>query len=158
MKENESREIEDNVCIEEKFYLYLNDGFVSELIASPDQLRELGAGFVVCQGLAENVKDVHISGNEIRVYSDNTESKKKQKDVAIKKEDVFEIISKIESDIWRKTGGVHCSVLFSRKIVISKGASTDKGIRTADEAGVTLICFAREGRFTVYTHPYRIRM
>jgi len=41
-------------------------------------------------------------------------------------------------------------------IVISKAASTNKGISTADQSGVTLICFARGRRFTIYTHPYRI--
>jgi FdhD protein len=41
-------------------------------------------------------------------------------------------------------------------IIISRAASTDQGIATADAAGITLICFTREGRFTVYTHPERI--
>jgi FdhD protein len=116
----------------------------------------------------------------------------------------------IISEIWERTGGAHCSVLFSDgrliarsedigrhntvdkvvgyailnnidlstcvlgcsgrqpavmvskaanagiPIVISRSAPTDKGIRTADLAGVTLICFARGNRFTVYTHPDRI--
>ncbi|HZD43077.1 MAG TPA: formate dehydrogenase accessory sulfurtransferase FdhD, partial [Methanomicrobiales archaeon] len=41
-------------------------------------------------------------------------------------------------------------------IVISRAASTDRGIRTAEEAGITLICFARDERFTIYTHPERL--
>jgi FdhD protein len=41
-------------------------------------------------------------------------------------------------------------------VVISRAASTDKGIATADAAGITLICFSRGDRFTVYTHPGRI--
>jgi FdhD protein len=42
-------------------------------------------------------------------------------------------------------------------IIVSKAASTDKGILTAEKAGVTLICFARDERFTIYTHPHRVR-
>ena len=41
-------------------------------------------------------------------------------------------------------------------IIVSKAAPTDKGIFTADEAGVTLICFARGERFTIYSHPHRV--
>ncbi|MCQ1538006.1 formate dehydrogenase accessory sulfurtransferase FdhD [Methanocalculus taiwanensis] len=41
-------------------------------------------------------------------------------------------------------------------IIISRAASTDQGIAMAEKTGITLICFTREGRFTVYTHPERI--
>lgn len=41
-------------------------------------------------------------------------------------------------------------------IVVSRAAATDAGIATAKECGVTLICFTRPPRFTVYAHPQRI--
>jgi FdhD protein len=41
-------------------------------------------------------------------------------------------------------------------VVISRAASTDKGIAAADAAGITLVCFSRGDRFTIYTHPERI--
>lgn len=41
-------------------------------------------------------------------------------------------------------------------VIISRAASTDKGIAAAEDAGITLICFSRDERFTVYTHPGRI--
>jgi len=41
-------------------------------------------------------------------------------------------------------------------VVISRAASTDKGIATAQKAGITLVCFSRGDRFTIYTHPERI--
>ncbi|MEW5948307.1 MAG: formate dehydrogenase accessory sulfurtransferase FdhD [Thermodesulfobacteriota bacterium] len=41
-------------------------------------------------------------------------------------------------------------------VVISRAATTDRGIALADKVGLTLIGFAREDRFTVYTHPDRI--
>jgi FdhD protein len=41
-------------------------------------------------------------------------------------------------------------------VVISRAASTDKGIAAAEAAGITLICFSRGDRFTIYTHPERI--
>lgn len=42
-------------------------------------------------------------------------------------------------------------------IIISRASSTDKGIKLAERSGITLIGFAREDRFTIYTHPERIR-
>ncbi len=41
-------------------------------------------------------------------------------------------------------------------ILISKAASTDLGIRLANDLGVTLIGFVREERMDVYTHSWRI--
>ncbi len=41
-------------------------------------------------------------------------------------------------------------------IIISRAASTDRGIRIAMISGVTLVCFSRGDRYTIYTHPERI--
>jgi len=227
VKGNKVVKLKDTICIEDSFRLYLNDELLTELIASPDHLKELGAGFVVCEGLAQGVDAVQSSGNEIRVYAKpegkcewvlrssggvgaKDAPKRVNSSITIEPKDVFRIIKEIKSEVWKKTGAVHCSVLFldnnlvvrsndvgrhntvdkvvgfavlnaidlSRcvigctgrqpagmvskvanagvPIVISKAASTDKGILTADKAGVTLICFARGERFTIYTHPQRI--
>jgi FdhD protein len=41
-------------------------------------------------------------------------------------------------------------------IVISRAATTDAGIATAEQCGVTLVCFTRPPRFTIYSHPKRV--
>lgn len=41
-------------------------------------------------------------------------------------------------------------------IIVSRAASTSAGIEAAKTSCVTLICFTRDGRFTVYAHPSRI--
>ncbi|MDP3028240.1 MAG: formate dehydrogenase accessory sulfurtransferase FdhD [Deltaproteobacteria bacterium] len=41
-------------------------------------------------------------------------------------------------------------------VVISRAATTDRGIALADRVGLTLIGFAREDHFTIYTHPGRL--
>jgi len=41
-------------------------------------------------------------------------------------------------------------------IVVSRAAATDAGIAAAEECGVTLVCFTRPPRFTVYAHPKRV--
>jgi len=68
VRENRTMQIKDNVCIEDTFRLYLNDEPLVEVIASPEQRNELGAGFVVCEGLAQGVDNVNVSGNEIREF------------------------------------------------------------------------------------------
>jgi len=222
------RKIEDRVIREERFRLYLNGSFYTEMVASNEQLRELGAGFVICQGLARTVDNVETDGNCINVSAPVNREPEKElgsagalgtkvlperiaSEYTITKEDVFRITREIETDVWKQTGGVHCSVLFHEgnllvkssdvgrhntvdkvvghavlsgidlsrcvvgctgrqprdmilksgragiPIIISRAASTDKGIATAEEAGITLVCFSRDERFTVYTHPRRIR-
>ncbi|MEA3281011.1 MAG: formate dehydrogenase accessory sulfurtransferase FdhD [Euryarchaeota archaeon] len=207
----------DDVCIEESFRLYLNNEFICELIASPSQLEELGVGYIICKGLASSVSGVQVSGDEIRVHAEAPEEKyttesseSSESSVTIEKDYISEVMDSLVSEVWERTGGAHCSVLFSDgrliarsddigrhntvdkvvgyailnnidlstcvlgcsgrqpaamvskaantsiPIVISRSAATDKGIRTADLAGLTLICFARGNRFTVYTHPDRI--
>lgn len=41
-------------------------------------------------------------------------------------------------------------------IMVTKAAPTVEGLRIGDEAGITLVGFLRNGRFNIYTHPYRI--
>ena len=43
-------------------------------------------------------------------------------------------------------------------LVVSRAAATTAGIDLADKCGITLICFTRDRRFTVYTHPERVLM
>lgn len=230
VRNGEISEIDDPIVIEDRFSIFFNDSHVTDIIASNDQLRELGAGFVITEGLTRCVDTVKLDGDRICVYSDlgceisrskNTigssggmsiqnEPGIISSDICITAEDVVTFTREIETEIWRKTGAVHCSVLFNEKkcivkssdvgrhntvdkvvghailngidlsrciigctgrqpagmvkkdanagipIVISRAASTDKGIKTAKKCGITLVCFSRGDRFTIYTHPQRI--
>ncbi len=220
--------IEDTIAREERFTIVLNGARFLDMGASRENLRELGAGFVLCQGLSRRVDDVTVEGNEIRVSAPLTESCEREIETTgtvgfvcrppepvrsgttVTIPEVFAITREIVTDLWRRTGGVHCSVLardgdilfrasdvgrhntvdkvigygvlndidLSKcivgctgrqprdmvikyanagiPIVISRAASTDRGIATAEELGITLICFSRNERFTIYTHPSRV--
>lgn len=228
----EPHETDDAIVIEDRFELFLNDRFVTGMVASRDQLEELGAGYVINEGLVRCVDKVSVDGDRILVYSDTgcdlkwakqevgssgglsfiTPPQRVVSDVRVSPDDVIAITREIETELWRKTGGVHCSVLFCngqllakssdvgrhntvdklvgyaalnhidlsrcvigctgrqpagmvRKsahagipIIISRAASTDKGIAAADAAGITLIGFSRQDRFTIYTHPDRVML
>ncbi len=244
-----AEEIDDAIVVEDRFQLIFNGRPVTEMIASRDMLRELGAGFVITEGLALNVDKVRLDGDRILVYSDlgcEAGAGRKVIDtsggtsflhdpetaltgpspeilspglrstgirasgIRITRDDVISTTREIETEIWRRTGGVHCSVLMCdgkclikssdigrhntvdkvvgyaalngidlsrcvigctgrqpagmvRKsanagipIIVSRAATTDRGIATAEAAGITLVSFSRGDRFTVYTHPHRI--
>jgi len=220
-------EVEDNIVVEGRVRLFLNGEYLTTLVASPDRLEDLGAGFVVCEGLAETVESVEVSGMDVHIaapakreillemessggYRVLGEAKEVDSAITITADGVRAVTAAIESDVWRRTGGVHCSVLFCDgdlvtracdvgrhntvdkvvgyaalrgldrsacilgctgrqpagmvakaanagiPIVVSRAASTDRGILTAERAGLTLVCFSRGERFTIYTHPGRV--
>lgn len=220
--------IQDPVAIERTFEIYINDEFFCRTVASGDHLAELGAGFVVCEGLADRIERVEVKGDRIHVFASRSTRAapcgigssggieleraipRVSGDVRLSPAEVFSITREIESELWQQTGGVHCAVLFSHgspvvrccdvgrhntidkavgyailrgidltqcilgctgrqpagmvakaaragiPVVISKAASTDRGIEVAERAGITLICFSRGERFTCYTHPERV--
>jgi FdhD protein len=224
---NEVVRITDHVINEARFMIYLNNQFLTEQIASPDLPEALGAGFVICEGLAEHVERVSAEGGEIWVEAESRGGiehefrsgggcgirgvpKPVHSPLSVSPEQIRRITREIESETWKKTGGVHCSVLFSEDdlvakscdigrhntvdkvvglaelqgidratcvigctgrqpagmvakcananipIIVSRAASTDAGILTAEQTGITLICFSRQNRFTIYTNPQRI--
>jgi FdhD protein len=223
----EAHEIVDEVCAERRYRLLVNGMQVAEMVASAEQLEELGAGFVVAEGLADHVDRVEVQEGEVRVTAGLRPRGEEvvgssggtsflhplphvTSDLQVGIDEVYQMTAAIESDDWRRTGGLHCSVLFcdgtlvakacdvgrhntvdkvigravldgldrSRcvigctgrqpvgmvakaahagiPVVISRAASTDRGIKAAEEAGITLICFSRGNRFTIYTHPERV--
>ncbi len=223
----EVREIQDVIVVEQTFRILLNGEQVAAQVASDDQLRELGAGFVINEGLADEVESVTVEGNAILVAAPRlcgaaTETgssggvsyrcgvRHVRSDLTITPDEVRAVTGAIFSDDWKQTGALHCAVLFSGgelvakacdvgrhntvdkvigaaalagldrsrcvlgctgrqpsgmvkkvanagiPILVSRAASTDQGIATASAAGLTLICFSRGDRFTVYTHPERV--
>ena len=227
VRDTEVTEFDDAVSSEDTFRIYLNEQPLAELVASPDQLKELGVGFVVCEGMAEDVDAVEVAGKEIRVRASHagvsqwtigscggigarSAPRRVVSPLTMEAQQIPKVIAETQSELWRNTGGVHCSVLFSGSellfkssdvgrhntvdkvvgsavlnrvplarcalgctgrqpagmvakaanagipIVISKSASTYQGILTAYMTGITLICFARGERYTIYTHSYRV--
>jgi len=65
-----AKETDDAVVIEDRFELLLNDRPVTEMVASRDQLRELGAGYLVSEGIVRCVDKVVVDGDRILAYSD----------------------------------------------------------------------------------------
>jgi FdhD protein len=222
-----ARTVHDDIIVEDHVRLFLNGEYLTTLVASPDRLDDLGAGFIVCEGLADEVESVEVSGKDVYItapvrkdvrlemessggYRVIGEPREVASSITVTADGVRAVTAAIESDTWRRTGGVHCSVLFCNgqlitracdvgrhntvdkvvgyaalrgidrstcvlgctgrqpsgmvakaanagiPIVVSRAASTDRGILTAERAGLTLVCFSRGERFTIYTHPERV--
>jgi len=222
--------ISDCIAPEDRVQIFLNDSYITTQVANAENIAELGAGYVVSEGLSDQVTEVDVRGNRVFVYgtgdfapdrivkecstSGGTDivgpPKTVESDIRISKDMVFRISSMIVSEEWKKTGGMHCSVLFKDEevlakmtdigrhntidkiigfaalngidlsecyvgctgrqpsamvskcanagipIIISKAASTIGGISVARNSGITLVCFARDERFTVYSNEWRI--
>jgi len=216
------------VCTEEIVVISLNERPLTTQVATPHQLEELGAGFVISQGLARTIDSVHVEGLTIDVKASKAKDSfnsfiessggpasetlvaKIESSLTISRDMVFKVISSIESDLWKWTGGAHCSVLFSEgeliakssdvgrhntvdkvigyavlhgidlsrcilgctgrqplgmitkaanagiPIVVSKAATTVRGIEQAEKAGITLVCRVKQDSFCIYSHPGRI--
>lgn len=220
-------EVSDSIIVEGRVRLFLNGDLLTTLVASHDRLDDLGVGFVISEGIVDRVDSVSVSGSDVHItalaWRDlklATESsggscafgepKTVESSITITADGIRAVTASIESEAWRKTGGVHCSVLFCGgelvtracdvgrhntvdkvvgyaalrgldrstcilgctgrqpagmvakaanagiPIVVSRAATTDRGILTAENAGLTLIGFSRGERFTIYTHPERV--
>jgi len=120
--ENTSKINEDFVCIEKNYELYINNKFISNLIASPNNLKELGVGYVISEGYleSEDIKDVHITDTKITVIAEKSNKmnlKEKNNDINninLPLKTIFKIMEYMSNitGIWKITGGTHWACLF----------------------------------------------
>ena len=123
--ENTSKIAEDFVCIEENYELYINNKFISNLTASPNNLKELGVGYVISEGYleSEDIKDVHIMDAKITVIAEKSNKmnlKEKNNDINninLPLKTIFKIMEYMSNitGIWKITGGTHWACLFDLK-------------------------------------------
>jgi len=121
---------EDYVCVEETYKLYINDEFIVDMVASPNDLEQLGAGYSVSGGYLspKSIEEVKVDGKKIIVKA--TEGDKEE--CTLKKDNPklsIKTIKKIMnimphlSETWKLTGGAHWAGLFDlngNKIVFSE--------------------------------------
>lgn len=139
---------EDYVCVEQSYEIYIQyenfEELIAELNASPSQLRELGAGFAVCEGYVdlEKISDVRVRGNKIYIlYKDTQKEREEERSIqyppcgdpylAKEKKEIRKIASEMKisvevilkiismmsriSEIWKMTGGTHWAALFDKE-------------------------------------------
>ncbi|AEH07043.1 formate dehydrogenase accessory sulfurtransferase FdhD [Methanothermococcus okinawensis] len=116
-----SRYGEDYVCVENHYKLYINNKFIGNITASPNNLKELGVGHVISEGYLkpESIKDIHIDNNKITVITDELGIKlinnaKSGNNIKIPLKTIFKIMKYMSNirGIWNITGGTHWACLF----------------------------------------------
>ena len=120
--ENTSKIAEDFVCIEENYELYINNKFISNLTASPNNLKELGVGYVISEGYLkpDDIGNVHITDTKITVIAEKSNKmnlKEKNNDINninLPLKTIFKIMEYMSNitGIWKITGGTHWACLF----------------------------------------------
>ena len=149
--------IRDMVAEEASYELYLNDKLVDTMVISPSDMETHAVGFLVNEGFieSEDVKDVVRRGNQVFVKTSNT------KNISLKtpcKNLIYGrrkwgkiplVASSIEvspalivrcaqqipeySENWKKTGGIHCSILFDQKGEVIRAAEDIGRWNTVDK-------------------------
>ncbi|OYT33791.1 hypothetical protein B6U96_14615 [Archaeoglobales archaeon ex4484_92] len=127
----EFKEVDDFVASEILVKIFGNGELLASLYCSPSSLRELGAGYVVCEGYGREVSKVEVSGKNIFVsYIPRFTSK--MPDFRVEIGDVFELMSKLStSEVWKITGGTHSAAIKSGDDVyiyedVSRSCAVDK--------------------------------
>jgi FdhD protein len=131
---------------------------------SVDDVISLSKKLMENQGLHDQVGGVHASavadGNEILVICedigrhnsiDKVVGKILIDDLQIDQK-IFLTTGRISSEMLQKAARIGASIL------ISLTSPTSLSIEMAEEAGITLIGYARGRKFNIYTHPERIKI
>ncbi len=131
-------EVEDFVAEEVEVSIFGNGELIAELRCSPNDLEELGAGHVVCEGFASKVSKVEVSEHDI--YVDFSSGKRENIDGKVSIKDVFELVGRLsESPVWKITGGTHSVAVKSSDVRVfedvSRSCAFDKAIGYATLEG-----------------------
>src|SRR3989337_826203 len=68
--DNESRDIDHSVAVEDTIDLFVNKLHMAAILATPEMLEELVMGYLICEGVIKNlieVKELRIDGRTINV-------------------------------------------------------------------------------------------
>lgn len=142
----EAKAIKDWVAAEGSYELYINDTLVGVIVVSPSELEAHALGYVVTEGLvkADEVESVERQVNKVIIRTSMKKSSLFQKayqkllDVRRDREKIPVVSSSLrvtpslilqcahqifeQAENWKKTGGVHISLLFNRESELIKAA------------------------------------
>ncbi len=142
---NTSREITYSVAVEDTIDLFVNRLHMAAILATPEMLKELAIGYLVCEGVvktADELLELRIDGKTIHIEIEPTEHLELWRElrssgcvgvrwdeneaISVRSDTIFSqsVIKKslvfLESEIYKKTRGTHaaCLVNFEGECVI----------------------------------------
>ena len=126
------------VAVENTIELFINKIPIASILATPEMLKELAIGYLICEGLVkdpDSIKDFKIDGNRIYAAIEETEHLEiwrelrssgcvgvrweENENISIDSDTRFSVdsIGKslrfLESDIYRETQGTHAACLIN---------------------------------------------
>ena len=146
VRDGRAKEIKDWVAAEGSYNLYINDTLLDTIVVSPTDLEAHALGYVVTEGIveSEDVQGVERHGDKIIV---STSMKKRlplkaqhrnllygrrewgkiplvSSTLQVTPALIIQCAQQIpeQSESWRKTGGIHCSILFDQQGKVIKVA------------------------------------
>jgi FdhD protein len=144
--------IDVDVSIEKNYKFEVNNVHITSFFASPLELEELAAGFLLCEGFIsspDQIISIQVSGASIEcnikvdieqleqksLYDRTEDFNSISSTVCFEKNDIFNAIGQLKerAKSWRKTGGTHSSIIFNSRGEIlafcedvSRACSVDK--------------------------------
>lgn len=125
-----------SVAVEDTIELFINRMHMAAILATPEMLKELVLGYLICEGVVktqDEIKEFHIEGKTIHIEIEPTEHLElwrelrssgcvgvrwnENEDVSVRSDIIFskDAIKKslafLESEVYRKTRGTHAACL-----------------------------------------------
>lgn len=135
-----SQEKQYSIAVENTIELFVNKIPIVSILATPEMLKELAIGYLICEGLAKHIdikKNIKIEGNRIYVNIEPTEHLELWRElrssgcVGVKWEEnesisiesnakfsshsIIKSLRFLESDIYKETRGTHAACLINNK-------------------------------------------
>lgn len=135
-----SHEKKYTVAVEGTIELFLNKTPIASILATPEMLKELAIGYLICEGLVKNadhITDIEIENNRIYLTVEEAEHLELWRELrssgcvgvkweenesiivasnsTFRKDAICNSLGFLESEIYRKTHGTHAACLMNTK-------------------------------------------
>jgi FdhD protein len=140
LTEDSSHEIAYSVAVEDTIDLFVNRLHMAAILATPEMLKELAIGYLICEGVVENqggIRELEIDGKTIHIEIEPTEHLELWRElrssgcvgvrwdeneaISVRSDTIFRrnAVQKslvfLESEIYKKTRGTHAACLVNTK-------------------------------------------
>ncbi len=156
MTESDSSTIDVDVIVEKEYHLFSNGVRLASFFATPDHLKELAVGFLICEGFAETKHkiSVKLEGQKLLCetnvdidYLPGHRAFDVPGDIQVSRKTIFDMVAHLKKDasVWRRTGGTHSALIcdLQGEIIcffedVSRSCAVDKAVGSAILQGIDL--------------------
>lgn len=129
-------ELDVSVAVEDTIELFVNDLHIAAILATPQMLKELAAGYLICEGIVKkpcDIKTIKIDGKKIQIDIEDADHLElwrelrssgcvgvrwdENEEISVKSDTIFaayaiqKSLAYLDSDIYRLTRGTHAACL-----------------------------------------------